>query len=331
MTLASMLSCRSAAVRCAWCVMALLGGVAGVARADAPSAASLFDDGVHKFERAEYEAAAAAFLAADEAAPNAQALLNAIAAGRRGHAHLLVARAAERALARPGTGADLAHLAREALTEASAHLARVELSCVTSPPDGGACALAIDGAAALPGARYMLPGTHRFTGEDKGDATAAARPPARDEKALTCEAGATYVVALHPEAAPAAASAPASPSSAPSSAPRGSPAGDGWPPAVVYAGAGVTAVLVGVTVWSGVDAIDAKKALPPVPLRAQNEDVLSRAHRTDALLAGAAIAAAATVVAGVWLVGWGGGSRPSAAVAVAASPAGASAIVRGRF
>lgn len=301
------------------CAVCVLSSIMSSARADPPSAASLFDEGVQKFKRAEYEAAADSFLRADEASPNEQALLNAIAAGRRGHAHLLVARAAQRAIERTGTGADLARLAREALTEAAAQLARVELSCaaVTTAKEAPPCALAIDSAKAAAGVHYLLPGTHRFIGEAAGG---------RDEQPLTCNAGVTYTVVLRP-AAPVVAK-PAPTVTATASAP---PAKSGWPPTVVYAGAGVTAVLAGVAIWSGADALAAKDALPAVPYRAQNDDVIARAHRTDALIAGAAVAGALTVVAAVWLVSWDRPNGKQTSVAVSTSPTGAQAVIRGRF
>lgn len=297
------------------CALLVVGGPA-IALAAPPDPAALFDEGVRKFKQADYEGAAETFLRADEAAPSVQALLNAIGAGRRGHAHLLVARASQRALQRPGASEDLSRLAREALTEAAAHLARVDLSCAPAAAEEPACALSIDGAKADGGVHYVLPGTHRFSGTLAGGAP--------DEQPLTCNAGATYTVTLRP-ALPTTSAPSASPSAV--ATPTAKP---GWPPAVVYAGAGVTAVLTGLTVWSGVDAIQAKDALPAVPLRAQNDDVRARASRTNGLVAGAVIAGVATAAAAVWLVSWdraGAGTQ----VGVAPSSAGVSAVVMGRF
>ena len=293
--------------------------LAASASADPDQAAALFDEGVRKYDAAEYEAAAAAFLRADEISPNRETLINALRAGRKGHAHLLVARAAERVLAREGSDADLARDARKALVEASTHLAHVQLSCAPEPPGEAAapCAIAVDGASTPAGAHYMLPGTHRFAGEVAGGG--------RDEQPLTCDAGATYTVVLRPAArVPPAASAGAS-AAAGGEPPRG------WPPAVVYVGAGATAILAGVAVWSGVDALDAKGALPAVPERKQNEDVLARAARTDALVAGAAVVGIATAAAAIWLVAWDRPGASKASLGVAPSSSGASLLVRGRF
>ena len=61
------------------------------------SAAAAFDEGVTRFDHADYVAAARAFLMADDLSPSADALTNAISAARRGNDHLVVVKAAERA------------------------------------------------------------------------------------------------------------------------------------------------------------------------------------------------------------------------------------------
>src|SRR5262245_22494981 len=84
-------------------------------------AAAAFEDGVRQYKASEYPAAAASFLRADGLAANDEALINAILAARKGGLHLLLSKAAERLLARSGSNPDRARLAREAITEASAH------------------------------------------------------------------------------------------------------------------------------------------------------------------------------------------------------------------
>ena len=143
----------------------------GMAHADEPRAdekqraAAAFDDGVAKYKRAEYAAAARSFLVADGLAPSELAITNAIAAGRKANDHLLVARAAEKAIAR---GQALGP-AREALVEAGTRLSRIELGC-----DAPACALTLDGEAVRIGIEYVLPGTHEVVASAAGGA-----PPPR--------------------------------------------------------------------------------------------------------------------------------------------------------
>src|SRR3954452_14711788 len=75
---------------------------------DKKKAGASFDDGVTRFKRADYGAAAQAFLLADELSPSALALGNAITAGRRAHDDLLVARASQMALSRGSSDENLA-------------------------------------------------------------------------------------------------------------------------------------------------------------------------------------------------------------------------------
>jgi len=101
-----------------------------------------------------------------------------------------------------------------------------------------------------------------------------------------------------------------------------------WARPVFYAGVGVTAVLTGLTIWSGLDALAARSELPGT--QAETDAVTARAHRTDALLAGTLLAAAGTVYVGVGWVDWGRGAKP---VRVAAQLSSTRALValRGSF
>jgi hypothetical protein len=98
------------------------------------------------------------------------------------------------------------------------------------------------------------------------------------------------------------------------------------PPEAFYAGAGVTAVLTGLTVWSGIDALAARNRLPGT--REDNDDVLSRAHRTDALLAGTLVVGALTAVAGLRWVDWEGSDK-QVSVQARVGPRGAAVHVAG--
>jgi hypothetical protein len=99
---------------------------------------------------------------------------------------------------------------------------------------------------------------------------------------------------------------------------------------VFIAGAAVTAVLAGVTVWSGIDALQARHALPAAPDQPQEDDVLARARRTDFFLLGAGVAGVASAVLGAALTDWRGGSARATALVVPV-PGGASLAVGGRF
>ncbi len=89
-------------------------------------------------------------------------------------------------------------------------------------------------------------------------------------------------------------------------------------PLYFYAGAGVTAVLAGVTVWSGLDTrsalSDYERELPRLSqARADErvEDGHARELRTNLLLAGTLLAGAGTAVLGIWLVDFDGQAQAS--------------------
>jgi hypothetical protein len=76
-------------------------------------------------------------------------------------------------------------------------------------------------------------------------------------------------------------------------------------PWVFYTGVGVTAVLAGVTTWSGIDALSKVDHFKKTRTTSDRELALKTEHRTDYLLAGTAAIAALTAFAGVTLVDFG--------------------------
>ena len=122
--------------------------------------------------------------------------------------------------------------------------------------------------------------------------------------------------------APSAATASSQGDSAPD------PAAHAWARPVFYTGVGVTAVLTGLTIWSGVDALVARGNLPGT--QGQIDSVEARAHRTDALLLGTVVAAAGTAYVGLRWVKWGGDSKP-VEVAAQVTPTRALVAVGGKF
>jgi tetratricopeptide (TPR) repeat protein len=282
------------------------GARAGEPGEDRKRAAAAFDEGIALYKRAEFAAAARAFLEADAQRPSATAILNAIGAAKRAGDHLLAAKTAEKAIAR----GDAVVEARAALADAATRLARLELGCDATP-----CALRLDGEAAS-GASYVLPGTHQIEARGPGAATA--------EERLVAAAGDTYRIVLRPRA--------------PAHQEVVAPPRRGLPVAAFFTGLGVTAVLTGITLWSGLDALAAKHALPASPTQAQEDDVLARARRTDYLLLGTGLAGVGTIVLGAWLTDWS--RRPPSASAIPLSlsgvaatplPGGAAISAGGRF
>jgi hypothetical protein len=132
-------------------------------------------------------------------------------------------------------------------------------------------------------------------------------------------ATATSEPVLQPEPAPARPAPPERPAQAAhSDAPR----------YVFWIGIGVTGVLTGVTVWSGLDALHDEDTLPsrsdPNYSTAATE-VNDSAVRTDWLLAATLLSAASTAAVGIWAVDWEEGSR---GVRVGAAPLANGALLR---
>jgi hypothetical protein len=267
--------------------------------------------------------AARAFYDADALAPSSDALGSAIAAARLANDHLLVAQAAQRAIAREGSDAKLAGDARAALAEAELHLARVDLACSPAP-----CELSIEGAAVAAGRQYLLPGTHLFV------ATYAAASDKVEQRA-TLAAGSLYTIALSPVSEPAAPSSPQVAHVRTPVAAAHQPALDQQPRRhkplpkwTLFGGAAVSVALGGVTIWSGVDALSNVNRFKLSRTATDRSRATASVHRTDLLLAGTALISGLTVFAGLSLVDFG---RDEQAVGVAPEPSGALVTWSGRL
>jgi hypothetical protein len=291
-------------------------------QADARARArELYAGAVAAFEGARYAEAARGFLDADALSPSSDALSSAIAAGRRAGDHLLVARAAERAMGRESSDPHLAGAARVALAEAEPHLSRVELKCSPSP-----CQLTFDSEEVAPGLVRVLPGIHLAR------ATFGSGGPTTDRR-LTLDAGALYTILLEPAPtgpAIAAAAAPSTPQGAaattePTVVDRNQRPLPAWS---FFVGVGVTTLLAGATVWSGVDALDSAEHYRSTRTAADRSSARSATRRTDLLLLGTALMAGATTYAGFVLVDFGKSER---SLRVVPQPDGAQLLLSGRL
>jgi hypothetical protein len=292
----------------------------------AQRAGDLFDKGVQEFSAANYGPATRTFLNADALVRNVRAVLNALASARESKDPLLMAAAAERALAHGDLPANEAARARDELAVATRQLARLELDCAPEPTS-----IAVDGDTVTPGVVYAVPGAHDVTCEGTGQHARAH---------VSCEAGALCRVALQLQPAPSGAPTAVPSDSAKSFAPHRSmysasrsesresvPKKKPFSPVVFVAGAVITAGFTGVTVWSGIEAISAKNRYTSDADAYDSNEVRRDARRTDFLLAGTLVCAGATAALGLWFVDWG--SRPRAKVSW--SPGGGSLAVEGRF
>ena len=85
---------------------------------------------------------------------------------------------------------------------------------------------------------------------------------------------------------------------------------------------------MGLTAWSGVDALSAKGNLGAQRTQAEVDDARSRIRRTDYFLAGAVLAGAATAIVGGVFVDW---KKDHGLGALEIGPHGLVVGARGRF
>ncbi len=261
-------------------------------------AAAQFDAGVAHFERGEFEPAARAFMAADDAVPNVEVLMNALASARKGGAHLISASVAERILARAGATEEQRAEAGRAKAEAARHLASLRASCRPMP-----CEVTLDGEALTGLDRLVLPGLRTFR---------AVRPSGESKvEALRLDAGTAYDVAIDLDEGGRSSVSAEGESQTVSEAPPVS--AGGLSPSWVFGGVAVTGVLVLATTWSGVDTLRSKGALSERPTREDVDDVEGRIRRTDLLMGVTVLAGTVTAVVAWQGTNWDGAARPGVA------------------
>jgi hypothetical protein len=286
-------------------------------------AADEYDAGRRAFKLGDFENAATHFENADRDAPSAEALMGAIRSRQEAHQMARAATLAALGLARHPNDSAMADLARQVIAAASPSFHKIIVSC--SP----ACALAVDnkltpyreGTSAI---LFVEPGPHMVEAGWSGKRHAA--------KELTAVAGGQTQLAMAPP--PEKKESEPSPKPAveneaqpeadiePVAASAGAETGvqrNGLPPAVFIAGLGATAVLAGVTIWSGIDTQN-----NPGPGRVQRECIdtscdlyqegLSKQHRTNALIAVTGVVGVATAVIGAFFTDFGGGADKNKAV-----------------
>ena len=275
------------------------------------AAAEEFDEGTKAFKRKEYEDAAAHFEAADRYAPSASALGNAIRARKSAKQLARAATLSAHAVARFPDDKGLADVAKDFLKQNEKALQKLDVSCAPG------CTLVLDGkiASAEPVAAYVMyldPGSHTLVAGWSGDRSKSVPVDAKKgaTDALKLEAPPEKKAPPPPPSATASASATTEPPPPPP--PKG-----GLAPTFVYGGAAVTAVLLGVSIWSGLDTkaspgadrVRAECAGQPAdcPAFAQGK---RKEVRTDILFGATAAVGIATGVVAAFFTDWS--PRPAA-------------------
>jgi hypothetical protein len=273
------------------------------------AAADAFDKGREAYEAGEYVEAAEQFEKADSNAPSASALDLAARsrdkAGELDRAATLAALGVKRYPEEQNLlklAGDLAKRARQSLFELTANC-------------DAPCELTVAGKLV-----HGPPDTQRVLFVAPGSITVRAgwSDNRNDSRRVDAVAGGSGEVSFEapqpeaPEVAPKPEAAPPPPEPPPPQAPEKT--GSGLPPAVFFAGAGLTVALIGVTVWSGVDTINNPGA-DRVRSQCLNEDCqlyqdgLSKQHRTNALVGVTLGVGVATAVIGAFVTDWGGKQR----------------------
>lgn len=291
--------------------------VAGIARADEAAtkrAHEAYQQGVKLHGRGDYLGATQAFARADEASPSPVALRAALDESLFADDPVLALSLVDRAAREPS----LAERAKAVRARFVAQVGRVVVHC---PSDVG-CMVTRDGAAAsAERAEWVRAGRHTLVAQ-LGDQA--------ETRVVDVPAGETIEVTFKskPPAAVPIVSAPA-PASAPSSAappkaetrppttdePRPHERARGLSPVFFYVGAGLTAVLGGVTVLSGLDTQSVRKdfeaaGCPSAPgpscgdLATQGKNARTR---TNVLAIGTGLVGGATAVLGLFFVRWDNG------------------------
>ena len=274
-------------------------------------AAEAFDKGREAYKSEDFVEAAEQFEKADSNAPSPAALELAIRArdkaGELDRAATLMSLALRR---HPGE-TNLLKIASDLSKRASTTL--FELSAICDQP----CDLTVGGKIVHGG-----PETERLLYIKPGPLTVRAgwSDNRSDSKQVQAEAGGKGEVRFVAPAAPptkSMAQEPMEPAAVAPPTPDGEQPADsgakssGWSPAVFFVGAGLTAVLGGVTVWSGLDTVN-----NPGTQRVKNEcgtqgescalyqEGLSKQRRTNVLIGVTGAVGIATVLVGVLATDW---------------------------
>jgi len=283
------------------------------------AAADEFDQGVKAAQGGKLDEAAAHFEAADREAPSPDALKAAIRARRDAKQPARAATLAALALARYGANKELADFARTVVTQASPGLHKAVVAC---KPE---CLLVVDNKlvpaeASAELTLYLDPGKHTVS---------AGWGDKNQSKDVAATAGGSSSLSFAPpkEEKPAASAAPvASAKPKESDPPEGSSEGikaaptpgKGLSPAFTYVGIGLTVVLGGATIWSGLDTQSnpgpdkvKEKCVGLGESCPEYQDGLSRQKRTNLLLAATGGTAVLTGLVAALFTDWKGGSATS--------------------
>ena len=271
------------------------------------TAAEAFDRGREAYKSEDYVEAAEQFESADANAPSAAALELAIRARDKAGQLDRAATLAALALVRHPNEASIQKVAPGIVQKAKSQLFELDVKC-NDPCDVTVAGRLAPGRRATDRTIFLSPGTYSVRAGWSGERSKS--------KQVEATGGESSELAFE---APAEVSAPATPTKA-VNAPLAPQSGDegvrqkALPPEVFWIGVGVTAVLGGITLWSGLDTQNnpgANKVKDEC--QAQKTDCMTlyqqgvdKQHRTNILIGTTATLGIATTVIGVLFTNWAG-------------------------
>lgn len=278
--------------------LALTAAGPAMAQDSKAEAAQRFKEGEKAFKRHEYAIAAKAFEEAHAIAPHPAALFNAATAHQKAGDLVRAANLCARYLRDAPEDDSRREKANALIGELMPKLGRIQIK------DRGAKNVQLDGKALDAETTYVDPGDHTVSGEF-GDKTV--------QRKLSVVAGSLVKVALDPPKRESAAleeegdEAPA-PTTEPDQAKKDD---KGLSPTLFYVGLGVTAVVGGVTLWSGLDTNKARDAYDADPTPEGLDEGRAKQSRTNLLLGATAVVGVGTAVVGLFLTNWKGKPKPA--------------------
>jgi len=257
-------------------------------RATRAKAAKIFRKGERAFRRHNYAAAAKAFEEAYAIAPHPAALFNAAEAHEKAGELTRAANLCARYLHDAPKKDKRRRKANKLIAELTPKVGRVDID------ENGADDVQIDGKTPELDVTFVDPGDHVISGSFDGK---------RVERRVSVVAGSLEHVLLEPPPPPEP--KPEKAAARPDTGhDQGKTAHGGLPPYVVYVGAGATALLAGVTVWSGIDTNKARSDFNAHPTQAGLDAGQGKQTRTNVLLGATAAVGVATAVVGLFATDW---------------------------
>jgi len=261
-------------------------------------AAGHFKAGVRAFWQHKYVEAAQSFEKANEVLPNHKAVFNAADAWEKAGELVKAARMFRQYLQVAPEKAKARDEAQTRLEGILSKVGRLDLA------GDKANDITIDGESAALGETLVAPGEHVVA------AVADGQPI---KKVVTVDAGAILRVLLEPP--PPAPTPEPQVETGPIEQDKGvEEVKTGMSPTIFYAGVAVSTVLVGATVWSGLDTQSKRDDFDANPTGAGYDDGVAAQRRTNILLGLTAAAGVTTAALGLFAVKWDDGKQADVAV-----------------